>query len=923
MNIRTILVGLLLVITLMSGCPAASAERVVFIIAENEYDAANTLPEFAAELEDMYGFSCEILQGADNSIPGMEALKKADLAVIYVRRQVLPAEQMKYLRDYVASGKPVVGIRTASHAFCLNEERPPAGFEEWPEFDRDVLGGNYHMHHGNKGEDGPFTYVWIKEDRKSHPILTGIPAGEFRVPSWLYKASPLADSATVLMMGRVADRKPYEPVAWTNTDTAGGRVFYTSLGHPAEFRMRVFRTLLTNGIFWAMDKQVPSSDMIMDKLAEKIAGYDFDHSRRWLTFAEELVLQTQDQTKRDIMAGKLAALLESDTSFACKQWVCRQLSLVGTEKQVPAIAKMLTDEKLSDAARFALELIPSVKADESLRQALDKTSGKDRIGIINSIGKRRDSKAVKALGKLLSDSDRQSAEAAAGALGMIGNKEAAAQLKGAFGGALGTFRRLPADAYLECAGRLQADGDNEAAGKIYAEMYAPSEAGSVRATALTGLVSIDKEKAIQYVTSALKSDDAALRSVALRFVRELPGENTTRVFCRQLSELTEEAQSLLVGAIGDRGDGSAQATIAKAADSKYESVRIAAWEALAKVGDAWAVPLLAQKAARDAGKEGKAARQSLSRLRRTDINRAIIELLDSGDAGVRLEAINSLAARKATEAAAKLLVAAEDKNAKIRAQSWKALAELAGQGDLPAMIALWVKIEGQSERKAAEDAVVAVARQVSAEDRSDQPILAVMDSVQDVDKKASLLSALGRIGDRNALPVLRESLKDKDSGITAAAIRALSSWPGDEPLEDLKQVVLSTKDAQHKVLAFRGFVRLIGIGDRPAGQKLKLYSEAMNLAERVDEKRLVLAGLGGVGHPYALGIVESYFSDNELKNEAQAAAVGIAEAMAEDDELEDEDSLRYLLRVLQQVVDTSENESTVADAQEIIDRISN
>jgi type 1 glutamine amidotransferase/HEAT repeat protein len=742
----------------MLGCPAASAERVVFIIAENEYDAANTLPEFAAELEDMYGFSCEILQGADNSIPGMEALKKADLAVIYVRRQVLPAEQMKYLRDYVASGKPVVGIRTASHAFCLNEERPPAGFEEWPEFDRDVLGGNYHMHHGNKGEDGPFTYVWIKEDRKSHPILTGIPAGEFRVPSWLYKTSPLADSATVLMMGRVADRKPYEPVAWTNTDTAGGRVFYTSLGHPAEFRMRVFRTLLTNGIFWAMDKQVPSSDMIIDKLAEKIAGYDFDHSRRWLTFAEELVLQTQDQTKRDIMAGKLAALLESDTSFACKQWVCRQLSLVGTEKQVPAIAKMLTDEKLSDAARFALELIPSVKADESLRQALDKTSGKDRIGIINSIGKRRDSKAVKALGKLLSDSDRQSAEAAAGAL--------------------------------------------------------------------------------------------------------------------------------------------------------------------AKVGDAWAVPLLAQKAATDAGKESKAARQSLSRLRRTDINRAIIELLDSGDAGVRLEAINSLAARKATEAAAKLLVAAEDKNAKIRAQSWKALAELAGQGDLPAMIALWVKIEGQSERKAAEDAVVAVARQVSAEDRSDQPILAVMDSVQDVDKKASLLSALGRIGDRNALPVLRESLKDKDSGITAAVIRALSSWPGDEPLEDLKQVVLSTKDAQHKVLAFRGFVRLIGIGDSPAAQKLKLYSEAMNLAERVDEKRLVLAGLGGVGHPYALGIVESYFTDNELRNEAHAAAVGIVETMDEEDEFEGNDNRDFALRVLKEVVGTSENESTIENAEELIDRLS-
>lgn len=922
MNIRTIFIALLLGAALMLGCQVASGESVVFIISEDEYDAARTLPEFAAELEEIYGFSCEILQGGDNSIPGMEALADADLAVIYVRRQVLPLEQMKYLRDYVASGKPVVGIRTASHAFCLHEERPPAGFEEWTEFDRDILGGNYHMHHGNKGEDGPFTYVWIKEERKSHPILTGIPAGEFRVPSWLYKTSPLADSATVLMMGRVADRKPFEPVAWTNTHTGGGRVFYTSLGHPTEFKMRVFRTLLTNGIFWTLKKPVPSAKSIVDKLLPKIADYDFGHSRKWLTLAEELVLQTQDATVQQDLARRLAKLLEPGTSFACKQWVCQQLSIIGSQEQVPVLAKMLTNEKLSDMARFALERIPSDRADEALREGLGKTSSKVRLGIINSIGQRRDGKAVRALGKLLSDPDRESAKAAALALGMIGSKEAAAELKGAFGGALGTYRRLLADTYLGCAGRLQAEGDSKAARKIYAQMYAPSEARSVRATALTGLVSIEKEKAIRHVTQALKSDDAALRSVALRFVRELPGENTTKVFCRQLSKLTEEARALLVSALGDRGDRSAQATVAKAADSNHESVRIAAWKALGKVGDAWAVPLLAQKAATNGGKEGKAARQSLSGLRGTDINRAIIELLDSEDVGVRLEAIKSLAARKAIEAVPKLLGAAEDKNEKIRAQSWKALGELAGEEDLPTMIALLVKIEGESERKAAEDAVVAVARQVPMEDRTCQPILAVMDSVQDVDRKASLLSALGRIGDSSALPVLRANLKDKDSEIKAAAIRALSSWPGAEPLEDLKQVMLSTKDPQRKVLAFRGYVRLIGIGDRPVAKTLQLYSEAMELAERVDEKRLVLAGLASVAHIEALKVVERYLAEGGLKDEAAAAAVRIAQAMEEEEEIEDK-RRSGVLRVMRKVVETSENESTVEGAQEVIDRISN
>ena len=262
MNIRTIFVGLVLtIIALVFGCGLANVQarlhgdeaHIVFIIAEDEYDAAETVPEFARELEEIYGFSCEIVQGGDNNIAGLERLAEADLAVIYVRRQVLRPEQMKYLRDYVASGKPVVGIRTASHAFCLNEERPPAGLEEWPEFDRDVLGGNYHMHHGNKGDDDPFTYVWVKEDRKSHPILTGIPSSEFRAPSWLYKTSPLADSATVLMMGRVGDRKPFEPVAWTNT-YHGGRIFYTTLGHPEDFANPQFNRFLLNAIHWTLNR---------------------------------------------------------------------------------------------------------------------------------------------------------------------------------------------------------------------------------------------------------------------------------------------------------------------------------------------------------------------------------------------------------------------------------------------------------------------------------------------------------------------------------------------------------------------------------------------------------------------------------------------------------------------------------------------
>jgi type 1 glutamine amidotransferase len=230
--------------------------RVVFISAENEYDAAKTLPEFANELETKYGLCCEILQGSTDirdegrhNIPGTEALTDADLAVVFARRRALPPEQMKYLRDYMDSGRPLVGLRTASHAFDARGEAP-AGYLEWPKFDPEVLGGNYHGHYGR----GPICTVTMAAGTEAHPILAGLQV-PFTSNGSLYEVSPLTESTKPLLIGTIPDHEP-EPVAWTNTYKKS-RVFYTSLGHPDDFKNPQFRRLLINAVFWAMDKPVP------------------------------------------------------------------------------------------------------------------------------------------------------------------------------------------------------------------------------------------------------------------------------------------------------------------------------------------------------------------------------------------------------------------------------------------------------------------------------------------------------------------------------------------------------------------------------------------------------------------------------------------------------------------------------------------
>jgi type 1 glutamine amidotransferase/nicotinamidase-related amidase len=223
--------------------------HVVLVLAEDEYQTERTLPRFALEhLGKAFRVSTVHANEKDrNDLPGIEVLNEADLAVISVRRRVLPPAQMAIIRKFVAAGKPVVGVRTASHAFCLaGDAKTPRGYLAWKEFDGEVFGGHYTGHHG----EGVKVKVEVAKGAGGHAILTGVKVSELRGNGSLYKVRPLAKSTTPLLIGTIPD-KPAEPVAWVNATKAKGRVFYTSLGHADDFKQPAFNRLLRNGVYWA------------------------------------------------------------------------------------------------------------------------------------------------------------------------------------------------------------------------------------------------------------------------------------------------------------------------------------------------------------------------------------------------------------------------------------------------------------------------------------------------------------------------------------------------------------------------------------------------------------------------------------------------------------------------------------------------
>lgn len=219
---------------------AATPPTIVLVSGEDEYKSAETLPPFAQFLETNYQFKTVFLRRTPrpDRIDGLDALERADLLILYARRMTLPEEQLKKFQAYFDSGKPVVGLRTASHAF-----------QNWLVFDAQVLGGNYKNHYGKD----LLPKVTVVPSAENHSILRGLPD---TFPSYgsLYRNTPLQTNTTLLLTASIPNHT--EPVAWTH-NYKGARIFYTSLGHPKDFEEVAFRRLLVNAIHWALDRPMP------------------------------------------------------------------------------------------------------------------------------------------------------------------------------------------------------------------------------------------------------------------------------------------------------------------------------------------------------------------------------------------------------------------------------------------------------------------------------------------------------------------------------------------------------------------------------------------------------------------------------------------------------------------------------------------
>ncbi|MBI5760271.1 MAG: ThuA domain-containing protein [Planctomycetales bacterium] len=268
------------------GNGPGKGRHIVLVSGDDEYRSEESCPQLGKILAKHHGFKCTVLFAINpedgtikpdlqTNIPGLEALKTADLAVFFLRFRNLPDDQMQHVVDYVESGKPVIGLRTATHSFNIPKDRKFAkygwtyGGKEYEQgFGRQVLGETWISHHGQHGKEG--TRGILAKDQASHPILKGIKDGDIFGTTDVYGVRlPLPGDSLPLVLGQVtetlqADSKPVEgnknspmmPVAWTKSYTAANgktaRVFTTTMGASQDLQWEGTRRLLVNATYWAL-----------------------------------------------------------------------------------------------------------------------------------------------------------------------------------------------------------------------------------------------------------------------------------------------------------------------------------------------------------------------------------------------------------------------------------------------------------------------------------------------------------------------------------------------------------------------------------------------------------------------------------------------------------------------------------------------
>ncbi len=587
----------------------------------------------------------------------------------------------------------------------------------------------------------------------------------------------------------------------------------------------------------------------------------------------------------------LLSVLQSAAPIYDKAKACQQLAVIGTKDAVPVLARLLADEQLSHYARFALEPLPDPSVDEALRASLTQLQGGLLVGVINSIGMRRDAQAVDALKTLLAGADPEVAAAAACALGRIASPPAIELLQASLSAAE-PLRWAVADGCLTAADTLEKEQQAQSATAVYDAMRAAQLPKYLELAALAGAIRSRGPQGVDLLVETLQSPDLDRFDVALSMANLIPGNRVTETLVAEISKPLPapegETGELVVAhwravgvvtVLGKRGDPAALPVVLKLAQQAPPDVQLAAVRALARLGDASAVPALLDAAASPQSALAAAALDSLAALPDQGADARVLALLDGSSGPQRLAIIEVLGRRGVAAAAPALMKLASSDDKTTRAAAFAALGLTVGQDHLAALVEYLVRAPSDDVATAAKAALERACQRMPDRDAAARVLIAQMRGDSPA-MRANLLDLLRALGGPEALAHVVAAAKADDQQSQDAATQVLGQWTSPDAAPALLELTKAPNN-RFKVRTLRGYIRIARQLNVPTEQRIEMCRTALGLAERDEDLNLILETLGRYPSAESLALVTAHLGKPALAAAAANAAVAIGEKLVD------------------------------------------
>ena len=552
----------------------------------------------------------------------------------------------------------------------------------------------------------------------------------------------------------------------------------------------------------------------------------------------------------------LLALIQADETMAVDRAnAFEKIGDVAGAEAVQTLAGFLGDQEWSHYARFALQKMEGANVTETLCQWLDRAEDDLKLGLIDTIGRRRDPTAVGPLTRLLTHGNAKVVAAAAVALGEIGTTEASTALTKVFSSERDPKRKEALASSLLLVGQqLAKKGNTPAATVVFDSLSDANVPKPFRIGATYNAIVARGAEGVDLLVEQLQSSDRDFFEVGLAAARVLPGEGAATAIADLLkAEDSTDRQALLILALHDRGDRRALPTLLTLLDSEAEVVELAAIEAIGTLGDADSVPVLLSVAS---AANSDAVLHALVALKGTGVNAALLDSATPPESS--LIAIKALGKRRAGEAVPLLLQLAAADSAAISSEAIVALGTAATQEHFLDLIALLQAAHDADRKAAVQQAVATAVFRSTRPDDCAEALGAMIPSASDAQRQF-LFEQIRIAGGAKALTLMQKFANGSDEALQDAATQTLGRWLS----ADAGPVLLEVASGEGKFAnrAMGGYIRLFRQFELPESKRVAMAQMALKAAKRTKERNAAIEALTrfpGVGaYQLALGQLEA------------------------------------------------------------------